>query len=41
MNLKLLYQCTEQLARYLPSLNAWQVANLTLFNYGLVLAEGE
>ncbi len=39
MNLKLLYQWTEQLARYLPSLNAWQVANLALFSYGVVLAE--
>ena len=39
MNLKLLYQLTKQLARYLPSLNGWQVSNLALFSYGVVLAE--
>lgn len=39
MNLKVLYQWTKQLARYLPSLNDWQVANLALFSYGVVLAE--
>ncbi len=39
MNLKVLYQWTKQLARYLPSLNGWQVANLALFSYGVVLAE--
>ena len=38
MNLKVLYQWTEELARHLPNLNGWQVANLALFSYGVVLA---
>ena len=39
MNLKLLYQFTQLLASFLPSLNSWQVTNLALFSYGVVLAE--
>ena len=38
MNLKLLYQFCELLASLLPSLNGWQVENLGLFSYGVVLS---
>jgi len=39
MNAKLLYQWKEMLASHLPSLNGWQVENVGLFSYGVVLAE--
>lgn len=39
MNLKVLYQWTKELATYLPSLNSWQVMNLALFSFGVVLSE--
>lgn len=39
MNQNILYQWTEELAMRLPSLNSWQVENLSLFSYGVILAE--
>lgn len=39
MNLKLLYQWSEELANYLPSLNSWQVANVALFSLGVIRAQ--
>ena len=39
MNLKLLYQWSEELTTYLPSLNSWQIANLALFSLGIIRAE--
>ncbi len=39
MNLKVLYQWFEQLARHLPSMNYWQLCNLTLFCVGVLLSE--
>lgn len=38
MNLKVLYQWTNELARHLPSLNVWQIMNLALFSYAVALA---
>lgn len=39
MNLKLLYQWTDELATHLPSLNEWQTSNVGLFSYGVIRAE--
>lgn len=39
MNFKVLYQWSEELASYLPSLNSWQIANLGLFSMGVIRAE--
>lgn len=39
MNLKVLYQWFGQLARNLPSMNYWQLSNLTLFCIGVMLSE--
>lgn len=39
MNLHLLYQWEEEIASHLTSLNQWQVVNLALFSYGVILAE--
>jgi len=39
MNLKLLYQWGEDLARYLPGLNSWQIENIALFSLGVIQAE--
>ena len=38
MNLKILYQWTKEISRHLPSLNCWQVVNLALFSYGVILS---
>lgn len=38
MNLKALYQLCQLLTSLLPSLNGWQVQNLALFSYGVVLS---
>jgi hypothetical protein len=39
MNPSVLYQWSEELAMHLPSVNSWQVENLALFSYGVVLSE--
>lgn len=39
MNLKLLYQWTDEIAMQLPGLNSWQADNLALFSYGVIEAE--
>lgn len=39
MNYPILYQWEQALARQLPSLNSWQVANVALFSYGIIRAE--
>lgn len=39
MNLKILYQWFGQMARNLPSMNYWQLCNLTLFCIGVMLSE--
>lgn len=39
MNYTLLYQWQELLAGHLPCLNSWQLANVALFSYGVILAE--
>lgn len=38
MNLNILYQWTDEIARHLPSLNGCQIVNLSLFSYGVVLS---
>lgn len=40
MNYPLLYQLEEVLSAHLPSLNGWQQANMALFSYGIIEAEG-
>lgn len=40
MNYKLLYQLERLLSAQLPSLNSWQQANVALFSYGVIQAEG-
>lgn len=35
----ILYQWETEIAKHLPSLNSWQVANVALFSYGVVQAE--
>src|SRR5262245_44389985 len=40
MNYKLLYQLEELLSAHVPSLNSWQQANVALFSYGVIQAEG-
>lgn len=39
MNPSVLYQWSAEIAMQLPSLNSWQVENLALFSYGVVLSE--
>jgi hypothetical protein len=39
MNPSILYQWTDELAMRFPNLNSWQVDNLALFSYGVILAE--
>lgn len=39
MNLDILYQWQEEIARQIPSLNSWQVENLALFSQGIIYAE--
>ena len=39
MNLKVLYQWFGQMASNLPSMNYWQLSNLTLFCIGVMLSE--
>lgn len=39
MNLEILYQWREEIARHLPSLNSWQVDNVALFTQGIIHAE--
>lgn len=39
MNLKILYQWQEEIARHMPSLNTWQVNNVALFSQGIIYAE--
>lgn len=39
MNPPVLYQWGQEIAMQLPSLNSWQVENLALFSYGVVLSE--
>jgi hypothetical protein len=39
MNPPVLYQWTEEIAMRLPSLHSWQVENLALFSYGVIVAE--
>jgi hypothetical protein len=40
MNYKLLYQLEELLSAHIPSMNSWQQANVALFSYGVIQAEG-
>jgi hypothetical protein len=40
MNYKLLYQWESKLASGLGCLNTWQIENVALFSYGVILAEG-
>lgn len=40
MNYHLLYQLETALSAHLPSLNSWQQANVALFSYGVIAAEG-
>jgi len=40
MNYKLLYQLEALLSAHVPSLNSWQQANVALFSYGVIQAEG-
>lgn len=40
MNYQLLYQWEALLSAHLPSFNSWQRANLALFSYGVIQAEG-
>lgn len=40
MNHSLLYQWERLLSAHLPSLNSWQQANVALFSYGVIAAEG-
>ena len=40
MNYPLLYQLEERLSAHLRSLNSWQQANMALFSYGIIEAEG-
>jgi len=40
MNDRILYQWEQEIAAHLPSLNAWQVANVALMSYGVMKAEG-
>lgn len=40
MNYKLLYQLEEMLSAHMPSMNSWQQANVALFSYGVIQAEG-
>ena len=39
MNFSLLYQWSEALANHLPSLNSWQIDNLSLFSIGVIRSE--
>lgn len=39
MNLEILYQWQEEIARHLPGLNSWQVENVALFSQGIIHAE--
>lgn len=40
MNYELLYQLEEMLSAHLPCFNSWQQANVALFSYGVIKAEG-
>ena len=40
MNYQLLYQLETQLSAHLTSMNSWQQANVALFSYGVIQAEG-
>jgi hypothetical protein len=40
MNYQLLYQFEQLLSAHLPCLNSWQQANVALFSYGVIKAEG-
>lgn len=39
MNLEILYQWREEIAKGLPSLNSWQLENVALFSQGIIYAE--
>lgn len=39
MNHNLLYLLEQLIARHLPCLNSWQIANVALFSYGVIRAE--
>ena len=39
MNLEILYQWRDEIAKGLPSLNSWQLENVALFSQGVIYAE--
>jgi hypothetical protein len=39
MNLEILYQWRDEIARHLPSLNSWQLENIAVFSQGVIYAE--
>ena len=39
MNHQVLYQVSEEINKWLPCLNSWQVANVSLFSQGIIMAQ--
>jgi hypothetical protein len=39
MNHQVLYQVSEEISKWLPCLNSWQVDNVALFSQGIILAQ--